>query len=396
MAPQALPQGTAGTPSTHLISHQKVEGNDRLLFSFIDWLLPHLRLRTAQASRRWDDFWKLFKADGTLGWENFERFLRWDCKLNARKLFDVLDEGCTGRISSRTVLDVRRQYERLIDCRHVGLDDLRAVLVRKYGNLMRSWRLLFDPELRGRCSHTWYMKCCREVGFHGDLKLSWAELTGGDVHRTATIKDLDPEGDMMMFQFHDALAKFHGTPRDGWFAILRSHGAFGKMSPQAFDVVCSDMKFPKRYSKVLFDMLDLNQDKNLSLDEWDFMELWGREFAKEARSKADAERSEKSNSSRQTGGASPETPPSSKGAWQLAVTGSTSEEVASPGSRAEPATIEFQVILTQEEHREYLRRRREAELNTLVAKTKSAVRTPASPSKGRTNFAASGTAAPWS
>mmetsp|Transcript_18578 Transcript_18578/g.39992 ORF Transcript_18578/g.39992 Transcript_18578/m.39992 type:complete len:394 (-) Transcript_18578:73-1254(-) len=392
MAPAPLPLGTSGTPSTHLQTWQKVDGNDRLLFAFIDWLLPHLRLRTAKSSKRWDDFWKLFKSDGSLGWEEFERHLRWECKLNARKLFDILDENNTGKITSKAVLDVRRQYERLIDCRHSGLDDLRAILIRKYGNLMKAWRLLFDPMTRGRVSHTHFMKCCREVGFHGDLKTAWAELTDGHVNRVATIKDLDPEGHLMMLQFHDTLAKHHGTPRDGWFAILRQHSTYGRMSPEAFEEACNDFQFNKQFAKTLFSMLDVNNDKALTIDEWDFMELFGWDMANyTVRNGADSARSLGRASSSRESKAGPEMP-TKKGAWQLMASGPDE-----PGPTKETATIEFQVILTKEEHREYLRRRREAELEKVAAarSPKSAVRSPMAPSKPKTAFASAPTPDPW-
>jgi len=333
-----LPGSAPGTPAEYLQAHQRVGSDDKLLFAFIDWLLPHLRLKQAQNTVRWDDFWRRFKSDGTMGWDEFEKFLRWDCKLNARRLFDLLDEHGTGRISSHTVLELRRQYFRIIDCRHLGLGDLKAILLRKYGNLLRAWRLLFDPEQRGRCSHAVYVKGCKEVGFHGDLKCAWSELTDGEIHRPMYIQDLDPAADRMMHDFTEALRKHYGSPKDGWYAVLRAHGAFGRMTPEAFETVCLDMGFGPKFAKKVFAFLDLDLDRCVSLDEWDFLQLWERRMSKgDPAPAADAQRAN-------VGGP----PARGKGDWQ-----------AASGDAA--AAIEFLVVLTKEEHKEYLNHLREFE-----------------------------------
>jgi len=375
-------------PATHLLSHQRSEAEDKLLYALIDWLLPHLRLRMPEKQSRWEGLWRLFKADGTMGWDEFERFLRYDCKLSPRKLFELLDVTGSGRIASKTLLEVRREYERIIDCRQAGLDDLKVILLRNYGNLMRAWRRLFDIETRGRCGHNWFVRSCREIGFHGDLKTAWAELTQGDIHRPMFMADLDPVAAALIKEFVIALARCHGSARDGWYSLIRAHGTNGRMEPDNFDRVCQEMSISSKTSRKVFGYLDTDGSKTISLDEWHFVALWEDEVGDDESmmgSSVHGPMQGRANiggaplARRGSPGGYPDgvlesSSPKKKTAWHNAhVVGEASTFDLGEGGEADVATVEFHVILTKEEHKEYLRRRRELEMQSLSARSKQPI-----------------------
>jgi len=371
----ALNNGSATAPSAMLLTHQRSEADDKLLYALIDWLLPHLRLKMPEKASRWDNFWRLFRADGTMTWDDFERYLRYDCKLSPRKLFELLDITGSGRISSKTVLEVRREYERIIDCRHSGLDDLRVILMRKYGNLMRAWRKLFDRECRGRCGHNWYVKSCKEIGYHGDLKSAWNDLTNGDVHRPMTPADLDPAADQHIREFVTALGRCHGTPRDGWYAIMRAHGHFGRMDVDGFERVCQEMGVAGKLGKKVFSYVDADSSKSISLDEWEFLQLWencAEESGAAANQQGRANIGGAPMAARELGSPGSDVgSPKKKTAWGAAVDPNTGENAFDlqdgTGAAEAAAVVEFHVVLTKEEHKEYLRRRRELEMQSLAS-----------------------------
>lgn len=200
----------------------------------------------------------------------------------------------------------------------------------------------------------------------------------GDTHRVATVRDLDPTADQMFMDFITSLRKHHGNPRDGWYAINRAHGTGGRMSAEAFETVCMDMKFTKAFGRKMFNYLDLNADKNVSIEEWDFLSLWENRDPDEDPDCSMMSARLAGVSLRPNGASSPTgsvgdgrfstsapSSPVKKGAWSAAVA-SANEDKAGPGS-APAATVEFHVILTKDEHREYLRRRRELEMQASPA-----------------------------
>ncbi|CAE8617875.1 unnamed protein product, partial [Polarella glacialis] len=209
------------------------EDDERFLSAFLGWLLPsalgdrsrHHRPEGSKGPRchRWDEFWSRFRSDGTMGWSEFELFVRWEPKLfmNARRLFDLMDDTGSGFVTTRALLEVRRQYDRMPDYKHSSLQDLRKLLTFRFGNLARSWRTIFDPDCTGRCGRMNFAKACKEAGFNGDLKKSWLELGGGSQLRPITLRDLDREADDLLLLFSRALRENHDSVREGWFAFMK-------------------------------------------------------------------------------------------------------------------------------------------------------------------------------
>lgn len=382
---EPLQHGLAGRIALSAVERRE---EDRLICAFLEWLLPKSsgdRLasshRQEEARRcRFDDFWALFKADGSLDWPDFEQFVRWESRFagSARRLFDLLDDTGSGRISARTVLQARREFERSTDVRHSNLEDLKKVLLHLHGNLGRAWRKEFDLEQTGKCCQSVFVKACRAVGFQGDLRSTWAELTDGEVHRQATLRDLDPQADELMVRFVHALKRWHNTARDGWFAVMKAHGSHGRMYFSEFVTVGARLGFGEKELKKIFNCLDANLDRRVSLSEWLFLELW------ESRPAADSPGSSRAPSAG-PGSARRQTPVLAASASAASLGSSARPPLsartaaASPGG--EEGLTEFVVVLTKEEYEEYQRRLRQRYGRT--SRVASSAHMPSTPGKSQ-------------
>lgn len=197
-----------------------------------------------------------------------------------------------------------------------------------------------DPQHTGRCCQAEFVKLSKAIGFTGDLKSTWKELTRGEVMRTMTYEDLDPEGDKLLASFANTLAQRFPSLRDGWVWLLKHAGRSHRIGPQKFVRACGELGVPDAKAKRVFALLDRSTPSSQVLVEEDleFLSMWGpKAIAPEPkRGKAVATLAP-------WVAASPSTP--------KAVAAAVGEE-----------SLEFVVVLTAEEYREYLRRREAAEV----------------------------------
>lgn len=221
------------------------------------WLLP-----------RWADFWSKFRPDGTMTWPAFEAFVRWEQKFSGdtRKVFEILEDSGGAHVSSRACLEARRHYEANLDLKHVGLEGLKRLLVGNHGSVVRAWRRLYDPTCSGKCCQAQFMRLSRSTGFLGDLKSTWAELTGSDAPRTITLGDLDQEIDRLLATFARALVVQYGSLREGWAWMLQ-HGYCGRLQLPEFIEICARLGFSHRDSKRLFTALDKDLMRTITQEE---------------------------------------------------------------------------------------------------------------------------------
>ncbi|CAE8603450.1 unnamed protein product [Polarella glacialis] len=247
-----------------------------------------------------------------------------------------------------------------------------------FGNLARSWRTIFDPDCTGRCGRMNFAKACKEAGFNGDLKKSWLELGGGSQLRPITLRDLDREADDLLLLFSRALRENHDSVREGWFAFMKAHGTRGRIFIPDFELVCRDMGLGLKEATRLFSYLDKNGDKRVTLDEWLFLSLWEQRRPLSEASSDPGQNTWMSSTAPASAPATAAWPPSPPFGQDLPVD-ARSAEIAVPvvlladlpvnGTRnssakngrsqaaTSPGDFEFVVVLTQEEHEEYLRLR---------------------------------------
>jgi len=143
----------------------------------------------------------------------------------------------------------------------------------------RAWRIIYDPEYTGPCCQATFMKASQLVGFRGDLKSTWAELSGGG--RTAvTLGDLDPEASQLLTRFTNALSNHYGSLKEGLHIILHSSRKTGTLHFEDFKDICIKLGFRPKEAKMLWSCLDHDINKRTPLDDYRFLSHWQPEWEK--------------------------------------------------------------------------------------------------------------------
>lgn len=335
---------------------------EKVLRAFFSWLLPDVRNDRGSCDkdhafnhRQWDHLWASFKSRDSMDWPTFDTVIPWDCKMGplTRRIFDILDDG-SGLLTKRSLLNARRHYERtLVVSKPSGLDALRKMLMQKYsGSLMMGWRALLDPMHRGFTSHAEFVKACKSVGFAGDLKEAWKQLTGGNPHRMVTLADLDPESDRIVSAFVRGLRSKHSSAKEGWQEAMKTHGTTGRLRSGEFAALCHELDLTARESKILFAALDLDYNKLVDVDAWNFLSVYDTRTTEES---AEDDRAERPDHRSQAAGSLSGSRCGSTARFQAAGAASAWHGEGADGT----TSFEFVVVLSREEHAEYQRRRRE-------------------------------------
>ena len=55
-------------------------------------------------------------------------------------------------------------------------EEFFVMMKNTYGNLLRAWSVLMDPNRLGLVNYTRFCKCARESGYEGALKSLWQRL----------------------------------------------------------------------------------------------------------------------------------------------------------------------------------------------------------------------------
>jgi len=118
-------------------------------------------------------------------------------------------------------LDRAQQQRQSVKDKQLGANNVKALkelLTRKYGSITASWRHGLDFSGNGKCSFTEFSRACREIGFSGDIKGSFAEL---DVNGTGiiTFDEYDHGWYTKLCSFRDLMeAKY--VDLDNFFKVL--------------------------------------------------------------------------------------------------------------------------------------------------------------------------------
>eukprot|EP00929_Paragymnodinium_shiwhaense_P050599 TRINITY_DN25480_c0_g1_i1.p1 TRINITY_DN25480_c0_g1~~TRINITY_DN25480_c0_g1_i1.p1 ORF type:complete len:432 (+),score=109.33 TRINITY_DN25480_c0_g1_i1:116-1411(+) len=347
---------------------------ERCLTHFIRWLMP-----------RWADFESIFAHDGTVAFDGFEDFVRFEERYgsDARKVFDYLAES-DGIVRYRTFLALRRAFSSTLDKKRVGLTGLKKLMIARFGSLGRAWRMVFDKEDKGRVCLAEFVKACREAGFQGDVKSAWMELSDGSMERHITLKDWDPEVDMLLRTFCKVLVQRHGQLREGWYSILKHGfgGNAGMLTSQEFVDIVTGLGFTMRHARIVLAAVDADRSHTVTQDEFMFVQHYGEglEPPKEPGPQRDSARPprrdeldqmDQARESKIKKSAEMRTPtelnPNPWSVDKLRPQRSESPPVeSSPVSQTtnpeKGSANEFVVLMTKDEYSEYLRRRRKKSL----------------------------------
>ena len=107
-----------------------------------------------------------------------------------RRLFQHQENG----VSAQQLRVRQARQER------IAMAEFRHTMNKKYGNMVRAWRMIMDPEGRMYCSRHDLLKVCTKIGFKADRKALWRALSAENPVAT-TIDMLDPAGAEMLANF---------------------------------------------------------------------------------------------------------------------------------------------------------------------------------------------------
>lgn len=205
----------------------------------------------------------------------FERYVHWDHKWNGptEEVFNALEEDNCGYIRNSRLLELKRWYRHYMDKGENNTEAFKRRLEEHFGSLGRAWRLALDTESSGRCCFNHFCRVCHNVGIIRHLRTIWSDLTDGDMTRSISYKDLDPQGEMVIQQFATSLALLGGTMIQGWRHLIRESG--GHLHRDSFIERCADWGFTIQPAKWLFKVLDPHNTRYLTeFNDLDFLGMF--------------------------------------------------------------------------------------------------------------------------
>lgn len=337
----SVPKRNSTKALIHALHSTPVQDKNGMLKDFFIWAEP-----------RWAPFMNSFRPDSTMQLPDFQKFMK-DGGGNGKQyqlgkftgdavcVFQSLCEDGCDYITRFHCMQGRRAALRRTDICAVGASGFRKVFASRFGNLSTAWRLVLDPDNSGRCSKVTFLKQVKAYGYHGTLKTCWAELTGGDQHRTIRMVDLDPEASDLMAEFAQALVSRYGDLKDGWTEVM-THAHGKRLDLPCFTDLINDLGMHRRDARKLFHCFDPRDfgtiHASLSEDNCSFLKNWDPAGAGDGSPVS-------TGFSSSPGQSSPE---------KFGV----ADDGAVIGIDAPALTFEFQVVLSKEEYNEYLRRRR--------------------------------------
>lgn len=224
----------------------------------------------------WPDFWCRFRPDGSMTFAEFQDFVHWEGKWDGdtERVFELLDLKNQGFITTHDCLVSRRWVTSSKDMGDMNIWEFRKRLADQYdSNLGRAWRVALDPEDTGHCSFAVFVRECNRLGIQKNLRSLWEELTGHQVSRQISYRDLDPTGDRLLTRFTLALCIKYGSVDKAWSKI--QHDCGGNVHRTQFISACHELGIELKSAKWLFGVLDPNKMRYISpYDKLNFLSFW--------------------------------------------------------------------------------------------------------------------------
>lgn len=148
--------------------------------------------------------------------------------------------------------------------------DFIAYLKKKYGNLVRAWRTVFNSNHSMVLPRPTFLKACADMGFASDAKTLWKVLDRDD-SGFVSLDELDPKSAEVMAKFKLLIDnKFSSVP-DAFNAIDLDRTK--KVGAKQFDNALKQLGWTGP-TKQLFGYLDKDLRKFLQVEDFKFLEKW--------------------------------------------------------------------------------------------------------------------------
>ncbi|CAE6960999.1 CLIC1 [Symbiodinium sp. CCMP2592] len=145
------------------------------------------------------------------------------------------------------------------------------------GSIAAAWRLVLDKKRAGRIKFTDLVRGGRQMGFLGNYRHLWQELT---MHRSfhshwIGLGDIDPQAAKLLQEFCDVFERRELTLEDLWEKHLKGEGD-QRCSHREFMTAMEKLGFSKKKSQAFFQLLDYGNQNDLSIDELELLDLQHR------------------------------------------------------------------------------------------------------------------------
>ncbi|CAE8606251.1 unnamed protein product, partial [Polarella glacialis] len=107
-----------------------------------------------------------------------------------------------------------------------GVEGFRKMLISRYGTVAAGWRMGLDRDGNGRVSFGELCLCCRDMGFHGNLRKLWMELDA-DHGGFISLNELDPAAFKDLEDFKCLCYEKFGNMIAAWEQGLNPDGHVG-------------------------------------------------------------------------------------------------------------------------------------------------------------------------
>mmetsp|Transcript_24589 Transcript_24589/g.68472 ORF Transcript_24589/g.68472 Transcript_24589/m.68472 type:complete len:386 (-) Transcript_24589:107-1264(-) len=142
-------------------------------------------------------------------------------------------------------------------------------LNQRWGNMVRAWRLVFDPDGDGKLQFTEFCSKCRNIGFGGNMKALWIALDKNDTG-FLSLDEFDPQAMVFLEEFEVLLRVFFDDLDMAWYMSLDPDFS-GRCSQLEFQHACARLGFC-RNSEQLFHYLDTRNESYITVDQ---LEVFG-------------------------------------------------------------------------------------------------------------------------
>lgn len=171
-------------------------------------------------------------------------------------------------IEDRKEMKRKAEVEAARDCGLSNSDGFIAMLQSRFGSVAAGWRMLLDPEDRGKVSRAVFYKAARDMGFTNDIRSLWEKLDD-DHSMTITLQELDEDAALAIKAIKEAAAAKHGNALKAWINGMDLDKS-GRLDKDEFVEVMKRLEC-KGNADYIFKQLLLcpAERKFVCLDDWD-------------------------------------------------------------------------------------------------------------------------------
>jgi len=167
-------------------------------------------------------------------------------------------------------------------------EEVKELLNQKYnGHFMKAWTHLLDKTGSNRVNWSEFQAACQKLRYHGDIAGAWRAFDT-DLSGYLTLNEVDTEASDTLCEFKNWTWEEFGTVRAA-FGVF-DHDNSNSLSFEEFRSNCRIYGYDGNARK-LFDALDMNGEKMLSMSEIAFLDDWDMGQKQEGKSKEDQRKS---------------------------------------------------------------------------------------------------------